>query len=807
MKYRFLILSLVGVSLLAGGARAAEGEEAGHMHGPDGRHIAVAETFGPATGKSVLSHHDLKITDTSQFSPSKEGALVVGADVHSMIYKKGDPQAVVHKEHNAYEPENGVYGSHMMYKEPGEYVIVENVTMPGGKKYTLEFPIWVPAPPAAKEKAASTSPVLLGVIALAALALIGVAFVLGRRSGRRAAATLSLLALTGGLLPLSIVHAEEDEPGHMHGPDGRHIAAPAASGGQPGDPLRAFLGPNREIEAFQTKDQYRFALSIENEELAPPDPNVVSLTPAAGKALDLQVVPVAASRLADGLSTTGQVRPNPNGAVTVNARVGGRVLRMGVTPGQQVNAGQVVAVIDSTEIAEAQAALRAAQAAQRQAEAARGHARAEVRRAQSQVSEAEAALQRVRAQQAEAQAEVDRAKADVGVAASKVASARKHLTRQQQLAASGAFAQGPVEAARSAVAQAEGELQAARQALGNLETQARRLEQGLRDGVVAQKDVEAAQTAAAQGRTRVATGERQLEIARGALAREERIQRENLRDAREVQQAQSELETAELGVRSAEAAVVREQKAAEAAAALVAVQQRMVQTARAQVEATRGELREADAAAGGARQAVRAGLNHLQVLGASPTGGSQLTVLAPIGGEVHQRPVNTGQTVAAGETLAAILNTRSVWVESNVFEKDLPRVRPGQRVAITSDASPGRPFNGSINSIESEVDPQTRAVRVRTVVLNPSGELKPNMYVRVVIDSGQASAVTVPLEALQEHAGEQVVFVEQAPGLYERRVVTVGPALGSQVVVETGLKGGERVVTRGAYQLLAKLGK
>jgi hypothetical protein len=165
MKHRCphpFIPVLVGVLwLLPSTLYAQEPEEAGHMHGPDGRHIAVAETFGPAVGKSILSHHDLMITDTSRFSMKKEGAVVEGADVHSVIHKKGDPKAVIHKEHNSYEPENGVYGSHMMYKEPGEYVIIENVTLPGGKKYTLEFPIWVPGPTGAAQKSAGVSPLLL----------------------------------------------------------------------------------------------------------------------------------------------------------------------------------------------------------------------------------------------------------------------------------------------------------------------------------------------------------------------------------------------------------------------------------------------------------------------------------------------------------------------------------------------------------------------------------------------------------------------------------------------------------------------
>ena len=802
-----LLLALIGMALaLPSDVRAQEGET-GHMHGPDGRHIAVAETFGATTGKSVLSHHDLKITDTSKFSLKKdEGVLVEGCDVHSIIHKKGDPKAVAHREHNTYEPENGVYGSHMMYRDPGEYVIIENVTMPGGKKYVLEFPIWVPATSAGKPEGAP-SPLLVGLGAMGALAVIAAAYVLGRRSGRRAAAGLSSLALLIGVLPFSGAVAQEEETGHMHGPDGRHIAVAETFGTRPGDPLKAFLGPNREIEAFQTKDNYRFRLSIENEEMAPPDPDVVSLSAAVAAAVGVEVVPVRSRPLGGGISAVGLVRPNPNGEVTVNSTVRGRVLRMNVTPGQQISRGQVVAVIESTEIAEAGASLSRAESQQRQSDAAHASARAEVRRMLSLVEESSAGLARSQAQLAEAGAEVERARAELEISRGKVESARKTVARQLQLAAAGAFAQGPVESARAATAAAEGELREAQTALANYEAQARRMEQGFKDGVVARKDLETAQTAAMQGRSRAATAERQLQIVRATMSREERILRENLRDNREVETARAEFEAAELGVRSAMAAVVRQQKSVTAAEALVTAQRRSLESAESQVESARSGEREAAAAAAGSRQAVRSSRNLLRVLGASSEGGSQVAVAAPIAGEVASRPVTAGQVVEPGEALATLLNTQSVWVESDVFEKDLPRIRLGQRIAIGADAVPGRTFEGTISYIGSEVNAETRAVRVRTVVRNPDKILKPNMFVRAIIASGSGAALSVPLEAVQEQAGEQVVFVAESAESYRRRVVRLGPTLGDQVVIEAGLKSGERVVTRGSYQLLAKARK
>lgn len=805
MMNRSVLLLAAGLVLALPGSGRAQ-EEVGHMHGPDGRHLAVSSTFGQGAGKSILSHHDLMISDLREPGPDGNGKVVVGCDVHSYVYPKGDPKQVIHREHNSFEPENGVYGSHMMYRTPGDYVIVENVTMPDGARHTLEFPVWVPDPhPARLEE--RTSPLMLGLGAAAVIGLLVLAFILGRRSGRRTAATLTSAVLLATLLPAGIAGAQQEgEAGHMHGPDGRHIAVAGTFGSVP-EPLKAFPGPNQQEAAVQVRQPFRFQLSIENEELAPPDPDVISFSSSAAAAIGLKTVTARQQPLGNGLSTTGQVRPNPNGTVTVSPRVAGRVVRVSVNPGQDIPAGHVVAVIDSTDVADAQAALTQARSEQRQAEAAHGRAQAEVRRAQSQVTEAEAGVDRAAAQRAEAQAEVDRAQADLQVARTRADHAAQVRERQRQLAEAGAFSQAPVEQARAAISTAEGALREAQAALAHDEAQERRQQRLLEGGAGARKNLEVAQAAAAQSRARVANSEKQLEIARAALAREVRIVRENLRDSRELQQAQSDLEAAQLTAQSAQANVSRQQRGGEAAAALVTAQQRAVQAARSRVDAARAEAATAEAAAAGARRAVQFALNRLELLGARPGGGNQVSITAPIGGEVESRPVNAGEVVAAGQTLCTILNPATMWIESDVFEKDLPRVRVGQRVTIAADAVPGRTFAGTISYIGHEVNPETRSVRVRTVVANPGEVLKPNMFARVIIAAGGGSAVTVPLEALQEDGAQQVVFVEESPSAYRRRVVRVGATLGDQVVIESGVRVGEKVVTTGAYQLLSQVKK
>ncbi len=710
--------------LLLAASAYSQDEEAGHMHGPDGRHIAVAETFGASAGKQILSHHDLRIE-------GPDGKSILGADVHSVVHKKGDPNAVLHREHNTYEPENEVYGSHMMYKEPGEYTIVENVTLPDKRKITVEFPIWVPAPAAAiGEEEHAHGPnwwLIIGAPLLGIGALYG-AYKMGRKSA--AMATSLLVAL--GSVP--IVRAQEsEEAGHMHGPDGRHIGVAEKLGGGGAVPLKAFPSADLGESATKTIDGIKFVLSIENEEMES-DPSVVQLDKETAEKIGLRAAAAETISGSGGLVTTGQVRPNANGLVTVNAPASGRIVRLEVTPGQTIGVSQVVAVIDSPEAQETQADLIRAQG-----------------------------------ETAAARAELTKAQSDVQAAQTRLQAAESTLKRQQDLARAGAFANPALEAARGDLAKAEGDFKDARSELANLEATAKRLREGARLGVVARNEAERAESAVERGRTRVETADRALDIARQALRREEEISQKNLRNLREVQTAESEVRLERSGV----------------------------QTARSGLAVAKASLIRAQGAAASATL-------RLKQLGASAGGGSQIAVRSVIGGEIESRPVTLNQTVQEGDLLCRVLNAQTVWIEGDVFERDLAKVRVGQPVKVTADALPGKTFPGVVEYIAGEVNPESRAVKVRTVVRQQGHLLKPNMFARVVLSDGGSSMVAVPAEAVQEDGAASVVFVVAEEGSYRRTEVGVAGTLGERVLISSGLNPGDKVVTQGAYQLLAK---
>jgi cobalt-zinc-cadmium efflux system membrane fusion protein len=175
---------------------------------------------------------------------------------------------------------------------------------------------------------------------------------------------------------------------------------------------------------------------------------------------------------------------------------------------------------------------------------------------------------------------------------------------------------------------------------------------------------------------------------------------------------------------------------------------------------------------------------------------------SPIDGTVVERNATIGATVGTDASLFKIINLASVWIDANVFEKDLERIKLGQEVKVTVPAFPEVTFSGRVILVSSVVDPETRAVKVRTEVSNPNGRLKPDMFANVqIITDTNRSAISIPQSAVLDDGGQKVVFVAGGNG-YEKRVVSVGIQSNDRIEIRDGLKAGDRVVVKGNYLLL-----
>ena len=206
------------------------------------------------------------------------------------------------------------------------------------------------------------------------------------------------------------------------------------------------------------------------------------------------------------------------------------------------------------------------------------------------------------------------------------------------------------------------------------------------------------------------------------------------------------------------------------------------------------------------RHLIILGLNDatIDALGNKSGLAATFALTSPIDGTVVERNATIGATVGTDANVFKIIDTSRVWVDANVFEKDLPRIRVGQSVKLTVTAFPGTTFSGRVIFINSVVDPDSRTVKVRTEVPNPDGRLKPDMFANIeIITDVNSTALSVPQSAVLEDNGKSVVYVAEG-NAYNQRQVQLGIKNGDRVEIIDGLKSGDRVVTKGNYLLLQK---
>ena len=192
----------------------------------------------------------------------------------------------------------------------------------------------------------------------------------------------------------------------------------------------------------------------------------------------------------------------------------------------------------------------------------------------------------------------------------------------------------------------------------------------------------------------------------------------------------------------------------------------------------------------------------IDALGNKPGLAATFSLNSPIDGVVVERNATIGATVGTDASVFKIIDISRVWIDANVFEKDLPRVRVGQQVKVTTTAFPGSTFSGRVIFVNSVVDPDSRTVKVRTEVPNPDGRLKPDMFANVeVVTDVAASAIAVPQSAVLDDGGKSFVFVAEN-NAYKKLQVQTGIKTGDRVEIVDGLKSGDRVVIKGNYLLL-----
>ena len=181
-------------------------------------------------------------------------------------------------------------------------------------------------------------------------------------------------------------------------------------------------------------------------------------------------------------------------------------------------------------------------------------------------------------------------------------------------------------------------------------------------------------------------------------------------------------------------------------------------------------------------------------------------IRAPFAGVIIRVAAAPGDVVESGAELFSVADLSTLYVQAQVYEKDLGQVRVGQTASISIDSYPSEHFTGRVASISDLIDPQTRTAAVRCQIANRGARLKLDMLAMVQFPTSmKRAALSVPTDAVQEIEGRPTVFVRASPSQFSARQVETGSSGDGRVEITRGLKEGEPIVSKGAFALKSVL--
>ncbi len=187
------------------------------------------------------------------------------------------------------------------------------------------------------------------------------------------------------------------------------------------------------------------------------------------------------------------------------------------------------------------------------------------------------------------------------------------------------------------------------------------------------------------------------------------------------------------------------------------------------------------------------------------------TIRAPFAGRLGIRQVNLGQILKEGDPVASLQTLDPIYVNFSLPQQRIASLAPGTPIRVSTDAAPGKSFEGKITAVNPDLDPITRSVRVQATLPNSNEQLHPGMFasVDVVLPTKQDVLVIPATAVLYAPYGDSVYVVEkkkndktnQEETVLRQQLIRVGTTRGDFVTVVDGLKAGDSVVTSGVFKL------
>lgn len=183
-----------------------------------------------------------------------------------------------------------------------------------------------------------------------------------------------------------------------------------------------------------------------------------------------------------------------------------------------------------------------------------------------------------------------------------------------------------------------------------------------------------------------------------------------------------------------------------------------------------------------------------------------VSISANTSGIVTAKNVNQGDYINQGSVLYSISNMNKLWAVFEAYEADLPFIKEGDVLSYTLQSIPGKVYQGKVSFINPIIDATSRTAKIRVEADNSDQALKPEMYatatIQAPIKGSHGQQITIPKSAVLWTGKRSVIYVKQpntSTPAFKMREIVLGPSLGDNYVVTSGLEDGEEIVTRGVF--------
>jgi len=179
---------------------------------------------------------------------------------------------------------------------------------------------------------------------------------------------------------------------------------------------------------------------------------------------------------------------------------------------------------------------------------------------------------------------------------------------------------------------------------------------------------------------------------------------------------------------------------------------------------------------------------------------AKTSVIAPFSGKIGLRSISVGEYITPATVIANLLSTNPVKISFSVPEKYVGQIKINSEISFTTDAS-GKVYKGKVFAVEPGINQQTRTLQIKALAQNPSGELLPGSFAKIKLAlSTLDNAILVPTQAIIPVLKGKVVYISKN-GKATQVPVEAGTRTAESIVITSGLKVGDTVLTTGAMSL------